>query len=463
VIWLPIIAVLGGLGVGLGVYAPVALLTYSILVFCCVTLITWTGPRRDVFSPLPVVLCFFVLSYTWQIVLFREREDIFSGLFPYQAARMFRYTGWIAGVAVVAISSLAWGVQTYAGANASTKTIRNSLRPLDTYKPKPGQWHRAVLVTIVGLALSFLYIILAGGLRNVLLNLYNRTVFQAGKNYLASGPIVVFAAALSAFIVLGRRHWLRTTAFLSFAMLLTFITGSKANIALELGSIVIVFHYKIRPLARVLLVTIVASAVFALTFYNLYFRNALPRNIPLAQAVRESGGLGAIPQAFAGNTFFGAQALGVARDRFVFPNDAEFWRVYTPLVEAPIPRGLLPGKLPAFSEVFTRSFAPTLAESGTTYPATGIAEFYIAGGLVGVIVGSFGVGLLLGFAYSTRLSSPWGLARYAILLPLVPHFIRGEAYGVGILGVTTLFPCWLILRRGPSSAVVRHTQTNRNA
>ena len=295
--------------------------------------------------------------------------------------------------------------------------------------------------------------IVAGGVGNVLLHLYNRTQFLAGLNYLASGPLVLFAVAISRFVMKPRGHAFTNSLFLGTSILLTLLTGTKANIALELGAIAVVFHYRIKAIAAGVLIVLVAAAVVALTFYNLYFRDALPRGVTIQNTISESGGLAGISQSFVGNTFFGAQALGVAHDRFQFPTSESFGPVYTPLLTAAIPRGLIADKPVSFSDTFTRSFAPELASAGTTYPATGLGEFYVTGGVVGTLVGSLLLGAFLGFTYSRKNVSAFGLARYAIVLPLVPHFIRGEAFGIVVLGTTLLVPAWLILRSSEFSPI----------
>ena len=238
--------------------------------------------------------------------------------------------------------------------------------------------------------------------------------------------------------------------------MLTFLTGSKANVALELGAVAIVFHYRVRRLVVPALLLFFVVSVLGLTMYNLYFRNALPRGVPLEQAIAESGGLAGVPQEFAKNTFFGAQALGVAHNHFAFPSAESFGETYAPLLTAAIPHSLFVNKPQAFAEQFTKSFAPQLAETGTTYPATGIGEFYVAGGVLGTLLGSLFIGALVGYVYSRRNDSTYGLARYALILPLVPHFMRGESYGIVVLGATLLVPTWFILR---VSGVRRHRRS----
>ncbi len=441
--WFPAVFCFCFLGVVLAHWSTTGLLVYSIAVFLGASLVLWRGPRRDTFSPLPLILALFVLSYSWQIVLMKSNLDSFTRLFPVEGQRIRAHAAWIGVVAVGAIAAMSLGVL------SEIRPARHVEPGVDISRERiavPHGQFRFLAVTLVGVLLTLAYTIVAGGLRTILLNLHNRTQFLTGLNYLASGPLVIFAAAFSWFAVAPRSHMRLHACFLGISILLTFLTGSKANVALELGAIAIIFHYRVKRLAVPVLLLFFSVSVLGLTMYQLYFRSALPRGVPIEQVIAENGGLAGVPQEFAKNTFFGAQALGVARDQFEFPSAESFGRTYVPLLSAPIPHSLYRTKPDAFAETFTKSFAPDLATEGTTYPATGIGEFYVTGGVLGAVLGSLLVGVLVGYVYSRREVSTFGLARYALILPLVPHFMRGESYGIVVLGATLLVPTWFILR-----------------
>lgn len=392
--------------------------------------------RLDPLNPAVLVIGMFPLLYSWPAYLVLKSQDPFSTKFSptlgndlalQQSSILLATAGLVLFiVAYVLCQGGDSGLQ--AGARSSTAA-------------SPGIGFRGNVVMALGLLLTVALVVSVGGLGNLLANLYNRTQFFEGRNYLALGPVVCFSGALGRAVAQGTFPLpTRTKALLTAAIALTLLTGSKANLAIEFLSLLSVLHYRQRRLAAPVVALALLSLVMSLTAYNLYFRDALPRGLPLSQVVSERGGpVAAIGEGFVGNTLFGHQALSLAIT--YFPGDQRLgMSAYTPLLVAPVPRALLPGKAEAPSGAFTRRFAPDFYAAGSTVPSTALGEMYMAFGALGLLFGCGLFGAVIGRVCRRSRQDARSLITLAVTSATVLHYLRGESYGVAVIYLLLLLP-----------------------
>lgn len=404
----------------------------------------------DIFNPMTIVLATFPLMYTLQAVLVGRQSDAFSTdkapwLYSEPAVQVRS-----AAVALLALTLLLVGY--FAADLWSPHALFPRLRRVDPRlrAPRLGFRQRRLVIVAVGAVLFLLLIASVGGPRQLVENLFNRTVFLEGKNYLALGPLLMFGAVAGSLVVEDRWPPRTQLVYLGLAAIaLSALSGSKANILIELLLVGAIVHFKY---ARIRLRTVLATAtvlVILLTAYDLYFRNALARGVSLRQAVAEQGGYwSVITEKGAANSFFGHQALAISMAKFPREHPHLGIDAYSPVLLAPVPRAILPKKPPPTASAFTESFAPDFLRGGSSVPTTAIGEMYVAFGVTGVAVGSVVVGVLLRWAYLARLRGPRGLFTCALTSALTAHYLRGETYAIVVLFLMILLPGLWVVGRG---------------
>jgi oligosaccharide repeat unit polymerase len=150
-----------------------------------------------------------------------------------------------------------------------------------------------------------------------------------------------------------------------------------------------------------------------------------------------------------GGNFIQLQTLTIIIDGM--PGRLDWLLGQTPLAlfTMPIPRVFWPEKpLPATGP-FTEAFLPGVYESsGTTIPPGIFGEWYMNFGTLGVLFGLAGFGVLFG-----RLATRWrrrrddeSLLTYALMVALIPHYVRGEMVSATVAFLIIYLPGVFLIR-----------------
>lgn len=402
--------------------------------------------ERDPFSPIALFLVLFPLLYSLPAILVSAQADPFTN----------RIAPWLAESVPLTVqaaqAALHVEIAFLLGALLTRFDVQAHVRSQLTISPRSGSGRASVrrsnMIIVIGAAAWVLFVLASGGPARIAANLFNRTQFLAGMNYLASGPILVCVGAIIRYLVEGELKPKVTTGLLfvmGLGMLL--FTGSKANIAVVALIGLGVVHYRYRAITWRTAGAVAALGVVTLTMYNLYFRDALPRNLPLMVVVEERGGFGtAATRNFTANSFFGHQALAIALSEY--PHQQEFRGADSirALVGAPVPRRFWSAKPPAPSHDFTMAFAPHLVRAGTTIPPTLAGEVYSSWGLWALAPAFLALGYGLAFVHRRRFQSPGHLYAAICLASLLGHLLRGESFGGIVLLSLVLIPGLWALR-----------------
>jgi len=397
----------------------------------------------DLFNPFVLVLFEFLLLYTLQAHLMTTGGEQFSKTF---APEMLAGRDLQVRAAVCASLALLSVTTGYFSGGLGRKTrspdVGRVWGPRGA-RPENGDFRtRRGVVIVGGLALFATLIVTVGGPTSLVHNLYNRTTFFQGKNYFAYGPVVMFAGAAAR--LMSEEAWpprRSTGLLLGLSFGLSFLTGAKANVAIEAILLAGIYHYSVRRLRAPMVAALCVVLVFSSVALDIYLRNALPRHVSIGQAVSEAGGpQRLVTTLFASDTFFGEQAMALAVTSF--PSAHRYLGVdaFTPVLLAPVPRSVYAGKPLPTAAIFTQQFAPSFYDAGSTVPATAFGEMYIAFGYVGIILGGLALGYVLRRVYDARYRSTRHLFVCVATSALVLHYLRGEFFGVVIPGLIVGVP-----------------------
>ncbi len=310
------------------------LIAQAVLVVAGLTGIRQTHRRIDLTNPMVILLVLWIFLYTLQLIPTWDGTDVFSHV----------VAPWIAGnragqlrAAYVETAALAVMIVMYFAAG--------SLRFETTRASRVGPRYpinRARVVAVLGFILFVLLVISSHGLHALAFGIYNRTQFFSGKNYLALGPTIISTAGIATIIADGvwppKRHGI--VLFVT-GELFGLFTGSKSSLAVPLITLAAVIYFLWRRFRLVTVVIAIAVVLASLTTYDLYFRNALPRQIPLTQAFDQLGGWSGVTNIFVGDALFAHQAMTIAVVEFrtgpPVSRSRRAW-IAPPGASAPLPR-----------------------------------------------------------------------------------------------------------------------------
>ncbi len=269
----------------------------------------------------------------------------------------------------------------------------------------------------------------------------NARFFSASTQYLSQGIFLLIPASLLLFGSSSSRNRLLLNVLglgtMLLAGLFAFPLGARRWLLTGFGSLYALYYLKNMTRPRTLTIFLVGVAIFfgGVTFV----RDARDA------AYRESRGLGNILIETVADPAATVRAA-VQRDDTeppiafalltqVVPDQLGYyfgWAAIRDLIVSPIPRVLWPEKpITAIDEVRVVLFGqPCDAGPGGICPTfTLLADFYIEGGLAGVALGMFVVGVILGTLYSYYLANQQCTGVqifYAAALPYVVLYIRAN-------------------------------------
>ncbi len=279
-------------------------------------------------------------------------------------------------------------------------------------------------------------IVLIGGPSALIAGLSDRVRAFAGLNYLFMAPILLLAFGLVWWIHLLQEHrisdW-RFWVYISCALLLSGLMGSRANTFIVILAGVIVYQLLYRPIALPIVIALVSAGAVGLVAFQVYFREYLILGETVTLGQLSLGELWSYFTRALGTEFFQIQALTILMDAMPDLISFQNGATYLFLLIVPIPSSIWPGKL----EFLVSPAVVTLALwpdrwllEGTTLPTSLMGEMYLNFGIAAVLPGMIAFGGLYKFMYE---------------LASMTHYIRGDSFGT-VLFVIVGLPSYLALR-----------------
>jgi hypothetical protein len=189
--------------------------------------------------------------------------------------------------------------------------------------------------------------------------------------------------------------------------------------------------------------------IVGLTTYAIFTREYLVTGALQSIERLDIANLTTAVQVELGGNFIQLQTLSFLIEGMGERLDWQLGKTPLSLLTMPVPRAFWPDKpLPATGP-FTSAFFPGLYEgSGTTIPPGIIGEMYMNFGSLGVAVGMFLFGTLYGSVAARwrKRQDDESLLAYALLVALLPLYIRGESVSVTVTFLLIFFPAVAIIR-----------------
>lgn len=306
---------------------------------------------------------------------------------------------------------------------------------LDVGRFTPRRCFRAILFTAGGGIAAYMYFLSQiGGLRNLWMVLYNRTLVTASTGYISTlyALLLTFAALLLVYSLRFRMTWMRratvVVSLIAVAAVLASTGGRSGAVTLVIFAMLTI-HYGVRRINR--MVTPRTMLVAAVLFFFVLV-------MPLFRTARSFERYSAAPSliitdALARIDHVAPQLSGLDRGLVIvsyFTADRVWWgQSYLDLILAPVPRSMMPQKPPVDEGVYLMAIAvgnevqpsmPARDLPVTSWPM-GNWILYMNFGLPGFLVGMFASGVLIGTVY-----------RYMWVTGFTPFSIY--LYGFGLMG-----------------------------
>jgi len=399
--------------------------------------------RFDFFYP-PTLLSFLILiGYLLPLRSFMRGEDILTTAWPYLYRNFDRALNLALGLTILG----AWSF--FLGFAAATRLRSRPFRGAWAFVPG-----RLLLVgvvyTLLGLAMFAMGVVLVGGPAALVAGLADRIRAFAGLNYFFMAVFLPLDVALMwwAYVLATRRlfnpwFWLYAVS----ALVLSTLTGTRANTFVVVLSAVILYHlmYKTISFRRVLV--LLAIGVVALVALQLFIHEFLI--IGQLASVGTNSSLSQLWSRLAwslSSDFYQIQALTLVVDAVPNAIPYQHGSTYVPLLLAPIPSSIWAGKLDFLLSpgVLTHALWPqSWLQTGTTLPPSLMGEMYMNFGAPGVGIGMVLFGALYGRAYASvkrNRENPFVTIPYAAIVAVMVHYIRGEFSAPTILFLFLALP-----------------------
>jgi oligosaccharide repeat unit polymerase len=312
----------------------------------------------------------------------------------------------------------------------------------------------ATSMSLAGLLLFGIGVALLGGLSALFAALGDRLRQFEGKNYFFQAIVVHLSVALVWFVRLLRdgRAPLKApgfAVFLSVAFTLVGLLGNKSTLFVAVVALAVIYARLRRALTLPIALLGAAALIVGLTIYALFAREYLVTGALQSIDQFDAASIWRVVQVELGGNFIQLQTLSILIDQMPGTLDWQMGKTPLALVTMPVPRVLWPGKpLPATGP-FTDAFFPGLYDSGgTTIPPGLLGEWYMNFGQVGVVLGMLAFGVLYGWlaARWRRLRDDASLLAYALMVGLLPHYVRGEMVSATVAFLLIYLPAYALLR-----------------
>lgn len=309
-------------------------------------------------------------------------------------------------------------------------------------------------------------LVLLGGVSGLLQGASDRIRAFAGLNGLFLLQNLLLSVSLAWYIRLTRDQKKSLMERLSFwiyfllALFVCALQGQKSTIFIIILSLIVVRHYRVKP------ISLVKGAILGFVMFVSLMMYHLLKQEFLATGrfffINEEQGVFLSFVHFLATQFTGnlmqLQTMTVLIDAMPHGLDWQNGTTLLMIVLILIPSGLFPGKPLTAAGVFTGAFWPNkwLME-GTTLPPGVFGELYMNFGPLGVLFGGFLIGVIWGRLYGAVLYNPKSdraLGVYALAIASMLHLFRGEFSSVLLLIASIWLP-FLLLSSNRQEPVIK--------
>jgi hypothetical protein len=425
----------------------------------------------------PVTLLLFAIGVSLMIIARREREMDWLG--PVFIFGVSVFCGYLIPLKVfvdgIDLFSLRYGIDvskpssiSYALVLASISVVafllgylfvnRRRARPAEPKPPRRWSHRRfafaAVIVSTIAAMLFGLGVAMLGGLSDLFAGLGDRIRMFEGKNYFFQPVVSLLSVALVWYIRLcrsggpGLQH-LSFYLFFAVSLSLVGLLGNKSTLLATFVAVAIIYNVNRVKVSFGKVLAGASVVIVGLTTYAIFTREYLVTGALQSIERLDIANLTTAVQVELGGNFIQLQTLSFLIEGMGERLDWQLGKTPLSLLTMPVPRAFWPDKpLPATGP-FTSAFFPGLYEgSGTTIPPGIIGEMYMNFGSLGVAVGMFLFGTLYGSVAARwrKRQDDESLLAYALLVALLPLYIRGESVSVTVTFLLIFFPAVAIIR-----------------
>jgi hypothetical protein len=320
----------------------------------------------------------------------------------------------------------------------------------------------AFIAGVLGISIYLYYIGRIGGLANLWQNLSLRTQLMAGTGYYGLAFHLLLTISSVFFVYSLRYRFTLHRAFgIGIILLVFFIlfasTGSRANPFRLIIACLFTWHYAVKPLKLIQLIN-VRALVFIVLLAVFFIAAPLFRASDSIE--RYSGDVGLLINDVGNNVETAISRLSaLERDLVIvsYFSPDRYWlgRNYLDLLYAPIPRTVMPNKPPVDDGVYLKTIVdgrdvrPSMPSSDlslTSWPLGHLVS-YINFGIIGLILGMYLTGVLIGMSYNSLIltqASPFAIFIYSYVIinfNLTVHAIVTTiiTFTIGILFFVSFF------------------------
>lgn len=413
--------------------------------------------RADVFAPLSMFSFCLLYGYLYSLPRFLERTDTFSVTLVNEFNHFANSLRMAVVMVILGVIGMHLGYrrgQRHRTGNSlkeAYQLLRFSRALWDTHRLR----RVSLIYSVIGVVVFGIGIALLGGPSVIIHGLGDRLRLFEGLYYfvLPANLLLVVSLAWWTYLLssgqkLGIGFWIYTFS----SVLICSLQGNKSTLFVFILTLAIVYHYLRRRLSLKYVGIGGLALVILMTFYALVAREYLVAGVFQTVDFKEAPArlvIDAVDRALEAESFQ-LQMLTFLIDRMPENLEFQYGKTLLPLLTTPIPRTLWPGKPITVPGTIAMAYWPDeWLDSGTTHPPGLLGEFYINLGGPGCFLGMMGFGYLYARFRGSALQSsshPLQVTRYAVLLALIPHYVRGEFVSPTIMYATFALPLWVFQR-----------------
>jgi oligosaccharide repeat unit polymerase len=400
------------------------------------------GDRLDLFEPSTVVNVMFLMYYCIRpIYLMSSMSQVTPDIFAARNPANDLDFAWAVGYAGIGLACFHVGYHAMKTRFRNLPGLQTNLKQWDT--------RRASRVVFIGglcaIISAAIAVYAAGGIAGTFAAVGRLREVTAGYAYGLLGasyfPIGVILLVVNHLIGHPRRIWM--ALFFIMSVVYSAIFGNRTGMFAIVLSCIILYSYIHgirRPwrfaLASAAIAIVIVPVVVFWGFARQFQINIseIPRVVNIMRSENSSLFYSQILGEFDAVDSFAAVLHGGPS---VFP--FRFGQTYVDVALFIIPRAVWPNKPKAFST----AVGDYVTEDGNDVPPGVIGELYVNFSVLGIVMGMFLLGILMGLVYCRTIGgSPGALAVYAFLIPYFGVFLSRNFVGGGILLLTAVLPMW---------------------
>jgi hypothetical protein len=261
---------------------------------------------------------------------------------------------------------------------------------------------------------------------------------MGGITYLTMGTEMLrYALTIGAVWSMGYRRirCLTWGLLLPAALAVGALSGSKSQFLTPVLTLVMVYHYLVKPMRLRHLAGFGLFVVLVFPFFNA-FRHAGPSGLAgvFSEAARVLGDPSALLRSVVSRFHDMDAVITVVRDT---PQvmDFQYGRTFLPAVTAWIPRSIWPDKpVVSFGKVFAETyFAAVYAGTGSAASVTVLGEGYVNFHVAGMLWTALGIGVVMRLIYEYTMRRVGGMTGLFLYTTLFKWFMIWEANLAGFL------------------------------